>query len=55
MISYAATKRNIKVTVRPIYLDEPTDFLKRQFTFGYVVSIANTGSAEVQQIGRAHV
>ncbi len=55
MVTYAATKRDIEITVRPIYLDEPTDFLKRQFTFGYVVSIANTGSTEVQLLRRRWV
>ncbi|HKL88536.1 MAG TPA: ApaG domain [Salinibacter sp.] len=55
MITYATTKRDIEVTVRPIYLDEPTDFLKRQFTFGYVVSIANTGSANIQLLRRRWV
>lgn len=52
MITYATTKRDIAVTVRPIYLDEPSDFLKRQFTFGYAVSIENTGSEEVQLLRR---
>lgn len=55
MITYAATKRDIAVTVRPIYLDEPSDFLKRKFTFGYVVSIANTGSSKVQLLRRRWV
>lgn len=52
MISYATTKRDIAVTVRPIYLDEPTNFLKRQFTFGYAVTIENTGSSDVQLLRR---
>ena len=55
MITYATTTRDIAVTVRPIYLDEPTDFLKRQFAFGYAVSIENTGSEEVQLLRRRWV
>lgn len=55
MISYATTTRDIAVTVRPIYLDEPSDFLKRKFTFGYAVSIENAGSAKVQLLRRRWV
>lgn len=55
MITYATTKRDIAVTVRPIYLDEPSDLLKRQFTFGYAVTIANTGSSDVQLLRRRWV
>ena len=55
MISYASTTRDIAVTVRPIYLDEPSNLLKRQFTFGYAVSIANTGSAKIQLLRRRWV
>jgi len=52
MVTYAATKRDIAVTVRPIYLDGPSDLLKRQFTFGYAVTIENEGSAKVQLLRR---
>jgi len=48
MITYATTTRDIAVTVRPIYLDELSDLLKRQFTFGYAVSIENAGTKNVQ-------
>jgi Uncharacterized protein affecting Mg2+/Co2+ transport len=52
MVTYAATTRDIAVTVRPIYLSEPSDLLKRTFTFGYAVSIENTGSTTVQLLRR---
>ncbi len=55
MISYATTKRNIGVTIRPIYLDGPSDLLKRQFRFGYAVTIKNGGSEEVQLLRRRWV
>ena len=52
MITYATTTRDISVTVRPIYLDEPSDLLKREFAFEYAVSIANSGSEAVQLLRR---
>lgn len=55
MISYATTTRDIAVTVRPVYLDEPSDLLKRQFTFGYAVSIENAGTDEIQLLRRRWV
>ena len=55
MITYATTTRDIAVTVRPIYLDELSDLLKRQFTFGYAVSIENTGEKNVQLLRRRWV
>lgn len=52
MVTYASTTRDIAVTVRPIYRSEPSDLLRRTFTFGYVVSIENTGSTTVQLLRR---
>jgi ApaG protein len=52
MVTYASTTRDITVTIRPIYLDEPSDVLNQQFTFGYAVCIENTGSDEVQLLRR---
>ena len=48
MISYASTTRSITVTVRPIYLDGPSDLLERKFSFGYAIHIKNDGTDEVQ-------
>ncbi len=55
MITYVTTTRDIAVTIRPIYLDEPSDLLKRRFRFGYVASIENTGSSKVQLLRRRWV
>lgn len=52
MIRYAATTRDITVTVHPIYLDEPSNLLEHRFHFGYAVRIANTGTEEVQLLRR---
>ncbi len=52
MISYASTTRGITVTVRPIYLDEPSDLLEREFAFGYAIQIENTSPNEVQLLRR---
>lgn len=52
MIRYARTTRGIRVTVRPIYLDEPSDLLEREFAFGYAVHITNTGPDKVQLLRR---
>jgi ApaG protein len=48
MIRYAATTRDITVTVHPIYLDEPSNLLEHRFYFEYAVHVANTGPDEVQ-------
>ncbi len=52
MVAYAATTRDITVTVRPIYLDEPSDVFQRQFVFGYLVRITNDSAEEVQLLRR---
>lgn len=52
MIAYAATTRDITVTVHPIYLDEPSDFFQKQFAFAYAVRIQNRSADEVQLLRR---
>lgn len=52
MIAYAATTRDITVTVRPMYLDEPSSFFSRRFAFSYGVTIQNHGEEEVQLLRR---
>lgn len=52
MISYAATTRDITVTVRPIYLDARSNFLEGRFSFGYAVQIENESTEEVQLLRR---
>jgi len=52
MISYVSTTRGITVTVRPIYLDEPSDLLEREFAFGYAIHIENDSPDQVQLLQR---
>lgn len=52
MIAYNATTRDITITVRPIYLDEQSDFIEKRFAFGYSVVIQNESDAEVQLLRR---
>lgn len=55
MISYASTTQDITVTVRPIYLDGPSDVVQCRFKFGYAVSIENDGPDDVQLLRRRWV
>lgn len=52
MIAYAATTRDITVTIHPIYLDEPSDFFQKEFAFAYAVRIENRSEEEVQLLRR---
>lgn len=52
MVPYVATTHDITVTVRPVYLDNQSDFLNRRFVFGYFIRIENQGSNEVQLLRR---
>lgn len=52
MVPYVATTQDVTVTVRPIYLDAPSDFFKKKFAFGYSVQIRNHGPNEVQLLRR---
>lgn len=52
MIAYASTTADITVTVRPVYLDEQSDFFSRRFVFAYFIRIENNGSEEVQLLRR---
>jgi ApaG protein len=52
MIAYAATTRDITVTIHPIYLDEPSDFFEKEFAFAYSVRIENRSAEEVQLLRR---
>jgi ApaG protein len=52
MIPYEATTEAITVTVRPVYLDQPSDFMNARFVFGYLIRIANDGLEEVQLLRR---
>lgn len=52
MISYATKTRDIQITVRPIYLDGPTNILEGSFSFAYAVSIENQGDDDIQLLRR---
>lgn len=52
MIAYVATTHDITVTVRSVYLDEPSDFFEKQFAFAYAVHIENRSGEEVQLLRR---
>jgi len=52
MIPYNATTEDIRVTVRPVYLDGKSDAMQHQFVFGYFVRIENQGLMEVQLLKR---
>ena len=52
MIPYQAITRDIKVTVRPVYLDGQSDVLSKRFVFGYFVRIQNHGVEDIQLLRR---
>ncbi len=52
MIPYVATTEGITITVRPVYLDQESDFLNRRFVFAYFIKIENNSDAEIQLLRR---
>jgi ApaG protein len=52
MVPYEATTETITVTVRPVYLDHPSDMVGGRFVFGYLIRILNSGDDEVQLLRR---
>lgn len=52
MVPYEATTRDIRIVVRPFYLDEQSSLMERRFVFGYHVRIENLGIEEVQLLRR---
>ena len=52
MVAYEALTDQIRVIVRPIYLDGQSDILGGRFVFGYFVRIENEGLYEVQLLRR---
>lgn len=52
MVPYIATTEGITITVRPVYLDGQSDFMRRRFVFGYFVRIENQTDEEVQLLRR---
>lgn len=52
MIPYEAITQDIKVIVRPVYLDGQSDVLNKRFVFGYFVRIQNHSMADIQLLRR---
>ncbi len=52
MIPYTSVTENIRVTVRPVYLDGKSDVINQRFVFGYFVRIENAGDTDVQLLRR---
>lgn len=52
MIPYSSVTENIRVTVRPVYLDGQSDIINRRFVFGYFVRIENRSGSDVQLLSR---
>lgn len=52
MIPYTAITDDVRVTVRPAYLDGQSDLVARKFVFAYFVRIENLSGEEVQLLRR---
>ncbi len=52
MLAYVATTENIKVIVRPIYLDGQSNMMEKKFVFTYFIRIENHSGEKVQLLRR---
>ena len=52
MVSYDATTGTVRVSVRPVYLDDRSDVLAGRFVFAYFVRIENHGRDAVRLVRR---
>jgi ApaG protein len=52
MVPYVTTTEDVRITVRPVYLDGQSDAMARKFVFGYFIRIENHGSEDVQLLRR---
>ncbi len=52
MYPYTAITNDIKVSVRPVYLDGQSEVLSRKFVFAYFIRIENNGAEPVQLLRR---
>lgn len=52
MKSYIAITEDIKVTVRPVYLDGQSNAVERKFVFAYFITIENLGREPIQLLRR---
>ena len=52
LYSYDAVTQNVRVIVRPLYLDGQSDVLSRKFVFAYFITISNEGDDTIQLMRR---
>ena len=52
MLYYTATTEDIRVSVRPIYLDGQSDAMQHKFVFAYFIRIDNLSGEKVQLMRR---
>lgn len=52
MVSFVAFTEDIRVAVRPVFLEDQSDLLDRRAVFAYFVQIENGGVHEVQLLRR---
>lgn len=52
MALFSEITENIKVSVRPLYLESESNVLSRKFVFAYFITIENLGSDTVQLLRR---
>jgi ApaG protein len=52
MQAYTATTEKIKITARPVYLEDQSDLLEHKFVFAYFIHIENHGNEKVQLLRR---
>jgi ApaG protein len=52
MITYIETTQDVTVTVQPLFMEERSDVMKKEFVFAYFITIANHNSEPVQLLRR---
>lgn len=52
MVPYVTTTEDVRITVRPVYLDGQSDLMSQRFVFGYFIRIENHGPDDVQLLRR---
>ena len=52
MSAFSETTENIRVSVRPLYIESESNVLSRKFVFAYFIKIENMGNDTVQLLRR---
>lgn len=52
MLTYIETTQDITVSVQPLFLEERSNPMKKEFVFAYFITVANHGPEEVQLLRR---